>query len=109
MHFLFRACTGHKSGAALVARLAPVAERIGLPGRLDLDDLRAHVAEQAPGERPREQRPELDHAHARERAGPGVVACHRVTVLNHLSYHAVQPPSTSRTWPVTRAAWSDAR
>ena len=56
---------------ALVASVTPVAERIGLSGRLDLDHLGAHVAEQAPGERPREQRAELDHPHARERARPG--------------------------------------
>ena len=60
---------------ALVARLAPVAQRVGLSGRLDLDHLGAHVAQQPPGERPREQRAELDHAHARERARTGVAAC----------------------------------
>src|SRR5207248_11200725 len=54
--------------AALVARLTPVAERIGLAGRLDLDDLRAHVTEQPGGERPSEEHPELDHPHARKRA-----------------------------------------
>src|SRR5581483_152024 len=55
---------------ALVARLAPLAERIGLTRRLDLDHLRAHVAEQPAGERPREEHAELDHADARERARP---------------------------------------
>ena len=98
-----------EKGSALVARLAPFAQWVGLPGRLDLDDLRTHVAQQAPGERPRQQRPELDQAHACEGAWPGVVACHRITGANPLTYHAVQPPSTSRTWPVTSAAWSDAR
>ena len=69
MHFLLRDCTGHHNDAALVAGLAPLAQRVGLAGRLDLDHLGAHVAEQPAGERAGEQRPELDHPHARERAG----------------------------------------
>ena len=58
---------------ALVAGLAPVAERVRLARRLDLDDLGAHVAEQPPGERAGEQHPELDRRGcpraARARAG----------------------------------------
>ena len=96
MHFLFRDCTGHQKRAALVAGLAPVAQRVGLAGRLDLDHLGAHVAEQPSGERPCEQRPELDHAHPGERAGPAL-------------YHAVHPPSTARTCPVTSEACAEAR
>ena len=49
--------------------LAPGAQRVGLPGRLDLDHLGAHVAEQPAGERPGDQRADLDHADAVERAG----------------------------------------
>src|SRR5262249_35467382 len=56
--------------APLVAGLAPFAKRVRLPGRLDLDDLGAHVAEQPPRERPGEEHPELDDAHAGERARP---------------------------------------
>ena len=100
-HFLFRACTGQNRVAALVASLAPLAQRVGLPRRLDLDHLGAHVAEQPAGERAREQRAELDHPHARQRAG--------ATLVPDARYHAVQPPSTSRTCPVTNAAWSEAR
>src|SRR5205814_4090095 len=57
---------------AFVARLAPLAERVGLTGRLDLDDLGAHVAEQTTREGTGEQHPELDHANAGQR--PGAVA-----------------------------------
>ena len=39
------------------------------PRRLDLDDLGAHVAEQAPGERPGDQRADLDDPDAVQRAG----------------------------------------
>jgi hypothetical protein len=39
------------------------------PGRLDLDDLGAEIAEQLPAERAREQRAELDHAQSLQRAG----------------------------------------
>ena len=88
---------GPPEGAALVASVAPVAQRVGLAGRLDLDHLGAHVAEQPAGERACEQRAELDQAHARERAGP----CRSVPDSR---YHAVQPPSTSSTCPVTSAA-----
>src|SRR4029079_2681282 len=43
---------GPPQRSTLVASLAPVAQRVGLPGRLDLDNVGAHVAEQSPGERP---------------------------------------------------------
>src|SRR5262249_24630607 len=59
-----------RGGAPRVAALAPVAKGVRLPGRLDLDDLGAHVAEQPPRERPGEEHPELDDAHAGERARP---------------------------------------
>ena len=39
-------------GSPLVARLAPLAQRIRLPRRLHLDHLRAHVAQETAGERP---------------------------------------------------------
>ena len=44
---------GPPQRAALVAGLAPLADRVRLPGRLDLDDLGAEVAEQPAGERAR--------------------------------------------------------
>ncbi len=68
--FLVPRLDGPPEGAPLVAGLAPVAERIRLAGRLDLDHLGAHVAEQPAGEGPGEQRAELDHA-ARPRAARG--------------------------------------
>jgi hypothetical protein len=40
---------------ALVARVAPVAERVGLARWLDFDDLGAHVTQQPPGERAGEE------------------------------------------------------
>ncbi len=52
----------------LVARVAPVAKRVRLARRLDLDDLGAHVAEQTAGERACEQHPQLDDADACERS-----------------------------------------
>ena len=73
-HFLFLDWTGHQSERSLVARLAPVAQLVGLARRLDLDDLGAHVAEEAAGERSREQAPELDDADAGERPRAGRLA-----------------------------------
>jgi hypothetical protein len=61
-------------GAPLVARLAPLAQRVRLPRWLDLDDLGAHVAEQPAGEGTGEQHAELDDADAGERAGPVALA-----------------------------------
>ncbi len=49
--------------------LPPGAQRVGRPWRFDLDDLGAHVAEQPARERPRDQRADLDHADAVQRAG----------------------------------------
>src|SRR3954470_23550022 len=49
-----------------VVRPAPLAQHVGAPGILDLDDLGAHVAEQAPGERPRDKAAELEHAYTGE-------------------------------------------
>src|SRR3712207_7435682 len=62
------------------------AQRVRLPGRLDLDDLGAHVAEQPAGERAGEQHPELDDAYPRERARASRVADRKSTRLN--SSHA---------------------
>ena len=47
--------------------LSPGAQRIGFAGQLDLDDLGAHVAEQSPGERPGDQRAELQNPDAVQR------------------------------------------
>ena len=57
--------------AALVPCLAPFAQRIRLARRLNLDDLGAHVAEEAARERPREEHAELQHPDPGERTGPG--------------------------------------
>src|SRR5262249_30832692 len=58
---------GPPERAAFVAGLAPLADRVGAGRVLDLDDLRAQVAEQAAGEWSGEQRAELDQPHAGER------------------------------------------
>ena len=51
--------------------LPPGAQRVRRAGRLDLDDLGAHVAEQPARERTRDQGADLDHADAVQRAGDG--------------------------------------
>ena len=80
---------GPPERAPLIARLAPLPDRVGLTGRLDLDDLGAHVAEQAAGERPGEKLPELDHADAGERP----FAVGRASLGSDGSVrHAVSPP-----------------
>ena len=56
----------HQERAALVAPLPPFAKRIWLARRLPLDDLGAHVAEEATGERLREGS-ELQHPNSCER------------------------------------------
>ncbi|CPP71609.1 Uncharacterised protein [Bordetella pertussis] len=43
---------------------APLAQRVALPGRLDLDDLRAEVGQRLGGKGPRDQLPELQHPYA---------------------------------------------
>ena len=48
--------------------LAPGAKRIRHAWRFDLDDLRAHVAEQPPGERSGDQRADLDDPDPVERS-----------------------------------------
>ena len=53
--------------------LAPGAQRVGRARRLDLDDLGAHVAEQPARERTRDQRADLDHPDAVQRAGRRVI------------------------------------
>src|SRR5690606_39923772 len=60
---------------------APLPHRVALPGRLDLYDLGAHVAEQLTAERSGEQRAGLDHAQVGQRA-----------VLERCAAHA-GPPS----------------
>ena len=78
-HFLLRDWHGPPERAALVAALAPVAQRIGLSRALDLDHLGAHVGEQPAGERPGDQRAELEHAHAGERPDPAAGLRHTLT------------------------------
>src|SRR5688572_13908483 len=51
-----------------VAQLAPLAQRIALARRLDLDHLGAEVAQRLGAERPGDQAAELHHPHARERS-----------------------------------------
>ncbi len=81
---------------ALVARLAPLPQRIGLPRRLDLDHLGAHVPEQAAGEGPGEQHAELDDANTCERARAARVPLAGGRARGRLA----QPVSSwARTWP----------
>ena len=49
--------------------LAPGPQRVRSAGRFHLDDVGAHVAEQPAGERARDQRAQLEHPDAVERAG----------------------------------------
>jgi len=46
MHFLFRDVNGPPDGSTVVPRLPPLAQRVGLSRRLDLDDLRPHIPEE---------------------------------------------------------------
>ena len=71
--FLLRDCTNHHSEVPVV-HLAPRAQRIAAVGRLDLDDLRAELGEDARAERPRDERAELEDAQASERAADGLDA-----------------------------------
>src|SRR5262249_30680135 len=74
----------------------------GLARRLDLDDLGAHVPEQAARERPGEEHAELDHPHARERTVP--VRAHRLGSrrdrgLGHSAASSSRTCATSRSRP----------
>ena len=100
---------GPPEGAAFVAGLAPVAERIRLAGRLDLDHLGAHVAEQPAGERPGEQRAELDQPQARKRPGAprSRSVAHRVTIHRPCSTRPsnrrrLRARAPSPSWPAPR-------
>ena len=73
MHFLLRACTVQKKWWTVDLGLPPGADRVGGAGRLDLDDLGAHVAEQPARERPGDQRADLDDADPVQSAG-GIAA-----------------------------------
>ncbi len=92
---------GPPERAALVAGLAPVPDRVGTPWRLDLDDLRPQIAQQAPGERPGEELPELHDPHARERAagfGRGCLPALPRRVGHVLSTSSRARACSSSTW-----------
>ena len=99
---------GPPQRTALVARLAPVADRVGLSGRLDLDDLGAQIAEQASGERPGQQRSELDHADPGERPDTWALLHRRLLEVVGRRCHAAASPalgdSASMCWTSTSRA-----
>ena len=68
MAFLLRPMTGHHTEGCAARLRAPMAHGIALAGRLDLDDLGAHVAEQLPAEGTCDERAELEHSKVGERA-----------------------------------------
>ena len=61
--------------AATVDAHAVTPHDVADAGRLDLDHLGAEVTEQLPGERPGDERAELEDAHARERRAAAVRVC----------------------------------
>src|SRR5207253_10179608 len=99
---------------SLIARLAPFADGIGPARILDLDDLGAEIAEQPSGERPREQRPELYHPHARERSDParlldGCGAPHRLLGPGALNWRPLLDTARSRASKTCSRITSSAR
>ena len=99
---------GPPERAALVARLPPLAERVGLARRLDLDDLGAHVAEQPAGERPREEHPQLDHPDAGERPRAAGLAPRRLSGDCGVGHQCPSSASgCARTWETSRSRASN--
>ena len=93
--------------APLVARLTPVADRVGLTRCFDLDDLGSHVTEQPTGEGPGKQGSELDHPDSRQRPDPQALRRRsRLEILGR-SCHCRPPPmdaSASMCWASTSRA-----
>jgi hypothetical protein len=78
---LLIACVhGPEEVVAIEFGLPPGAQRIGRPGRLDLDDVGAHVAEQPAGERAGYQRADLDHPDAVKCSNSRHIAGHGASV-----------------------------
>jgi hypothetical protein len=71
---LVAALYGPPERAVVIAGLSPLTKRIRLTRRLDLDDLRAEIAQQPSGERPGEEHSELDDSNTGQRARAARVA-----------------------------------